>query len=411
MLWQSRFLAADGVKAPGGGAPIVQVQSIALADVTGDGRTDIVAAAVEFGKLAGRDIRAPRVHVFSFDGARDFTEVWTSEHLSTQATNLSAGDLDGDGTGEFVLGGRQVYRYDAAVKTFRASATGCATCTDGVIGTLGTLAEPVTSTRVVPLYWTVPGRQIAEGQTLKVAMTLLSPFAEAKDVTVTAVSGNARLEVSGSPLQAASVPAGGTITLPPFALTAREGAEQASLRFEIAAAGGYRQIVPATVMVAPPLPTYLANAQPRLATALADARHENRRALIVWGANAEKPSQDFILTMLRHGEVSRTLLYEYEVVRAEVKGNERLAAKYKVPKGRLPHLTVLDAKGALLASEPAAPFKAAGDGAAAWDGTKLNGLLTKFKPAYVNADPVFTAALDQAKKEGKTLFLWFNAPW
>ena len=115
-------------------------------------------------------------------------------------------------------------------------------------------------------------------------------------------------------------------------------------------------------MVAPPLPTYLATAQPRLATALADARHENRRVLIVWGANAETPSQDFILTMLRHGEVSRTLLYEYEVVRAEVKGNERLAAKYKVPKGRLPHLTVLDANGALLASEPVAPFKAAGDG-------------------------------------------------
>ena len=199
VLWQSRFLAADGVKAPGGGAPIVQVQSIALADVTGDGRTDIVAAAVEFGKLAGRDIRAPRVHVFSFDGARDFTEVWTSEHLSTQATNLSAGDLDGDGTGEFVLGGRQVYRYDAAVKTFRASATGCATCTDGVIGALGTLAEPVAATRVVPLYWTVPGRQIAEGQTLNVAMTLLSPFAEAKDVTVTVVSGQRASRGVGGP--------------------------------------------------------------------------------------------------------------------------------------------------------------------------------------------------------------------
>ena len=35
----------------------------------------------------------------------------------------------------------------------------------------------------------------------------------------------------------------------------------------------------------------------------------------------------------------------------------------------------------------------------------------KFKPTYVNADPLFTAALSQAKKEGKTLFLWFNAPW
>ncbi len=411
VLWQSRFLAAEGVMAPGGGAPIVLVQSLAIGDVTGDGRPDIVASAMEFGKFGSRDIRAPRLHVFSFDGIRDFNEVWTSDHLSTQATGLSTGDLDGDGTGEFVLGGRQVYRFDSASKAFRAAPTGCATCTDGVIGVLGTLGEPVTATRVVPLYWNLPGRQIAEGQTLNVALTLLSPFAEARDVTVSVVPGNPRLEVKSGPLQAASVPAGGTVTLPPFAVTAREGSELGNLRFEISAAGGFKTTVPATIIVGPPLPTYLADAGARLAAALADARHENRRVLIVWGTNAEQPSRDLILTMLRNGEVSRTLLYEYEIVRAERRGNERIAAKYKVPKGALPHLTVLDAAGAVLASEPAAPFKGAGEGAAAWDGSKLNGLLTKFKPTYVNAEPVFTAALSQAKKEGKTLFLWFNAPW
>ena len=74
-------------------------------------------------------------------------------------------------------------------------------------------------------------------------------------------------------------------------------------------------------------------------------------------------------------------------------------------------VTVLDAQGAVLANHPVAPFKAAGTGAAAWDGRKVTETLTQYKPTYVNADPLFTAALDRAKRENKTLFLWFNAPW
>lgn len=407
VFWQSRFMAAASVKNAN-----VMGQSLALADVTGDGRLDIVTSAMEFGKLGDRDVRAPRLHVFTFDAPRDFVEVWASDHLAlTSGAGLSAGDLDGDRVAEVVIGGRQVFRYDAVSKAFRSSPTGCATCSDGVIGELGPLAEPAAATRLVPLYWNVPGRQIAEGQTLNVALTLFNPFAEAKDVTVSAVPANARLEVKGGPVRVASVPAGGTVTLPPIAVTARAGSENAALRFEIAADGGYRTSVPATLYVGPALPTYQADAQPGLAKALEGARHENRRALVVWGARAEQPSQDFILTMARNGEVAHTLLYEYEVVRAERAGNARLAAKYKVPKGPLPYLTVLDAQGAVLANQPATTFKATGEGAAAWDGTKLNGMLTKFKPTYVNAEPVFTAALARAKKEGKTLFLWFNAPW
>ena len=165
--------------------------------------------------------------------------------------------------------------------------------------------------------------------------------------------------------------------------------------------------------VAPPLPTYQADVAARLARASADAQHENRRVLIVWGSNAEKPSQDFILTMIRTPELSRTLLYEYEIVRAEFAGNEAAARKFNATPAAdgLPYLTVLDAQGAVIANHPAAPFKAAGSGAAAWDGRKLNETLAKYKPTYVNAEPLLAAALDRAKRENKTLFLWFNAPW
>jgi hypothetical protein len=148
----------------------------------------------------------------------------------------------------------------------------------------------------------------------------------------------------------------------------------------------------------------------RLQAALAAARDENRRVLIQWGTNGDKASDTLILATSKGAEVPRTLMYEYEVVRAEVKGNERLAAKYQV-KAPLPYLTVLDGQGKLLASQPVASFKATGEAAAAYDAKKLNEFLKKYQAAYVAAEPLFTQALSQAKKDQKTLFLWFSAPW
>jgi hypothetical protein len=186
-----------------------------------------------------------------------------------------------------------------------------------------------------------------------------------------------------------------------------------ALRLETTPAGGYRQTAPAAAKAAPALPTYQPDLSARLAGALDRARHENKRVLILWGSNTDKASQDFILTTVKNSETARTLLYEYEQIRAEVKGNEQAAAKYRttVAKDGMPYLTVLDAAGEVLANQPALPFKASGDGAAAWDGPKLNEFLVKFKATYVAAEPLFASALGQAKRENKTLFLWFNAPW
>lgn len=417
--WQSRFLASEGLTGSGAAGPTVVVQAIAVGDVTGDSKPDVVASVLEVGTLAGKNVRAPRLHVFSFDGHREFTSVWASEPLAlSMVSTLAIGDLDGDGANEFVVNGREVFRRDATAGTFRSTSTGCATCTDGVIGSLGALGAPATATRVIPLYWDLPGRQMYERQTASVTMTLLNPFAGAKDVSVTVTSANPRLAVAGGTLRVPGAAAGATIALPPFSLTANEGSDQGSLQLEITAAGGYRQVVPVSVYVAPPLPTYQADVAGRLAHAMAAAKHENRRVLIVWGSNAEKPSQDFILTMMRTPELSRTLLYEYEVVRADYALNAGVADKYAATPGikdlgirDLPFLMVLDAQGAIVAVHPTAPFRGSGTGAAAWDGRELNETLAKYKPAYVEAEPLLAAALDRAKRENKTLFLWFNAPW
>ncbi len=52
----------------------------------------------------------------------------------------------------------------------------------------------------------------------------------------------------------------------------------------------------------------------------------------------------------------------------------------------------------------------AGGKTAAYDTGKVSAFLTKFKPAYVKAEPLLTAALSEAKKDQKTVFLWFTAP-
>jgi len=414
VVWRSPLLVDPRVTGAGPAGPTALTQAIAVGDVTGDRQADVVLGVLEIGRLDSRDIRAPRIHVFSFDGQRAFTSAWTSDPLAlSMVSAIAIGDLDGDGANEFVVNGRELFRRDAAAHTFRSASTGCASCTDGVIGTFGALAEPMASTRVVPLYWDLQGRQIYERQTASVTLTLLNPFAEAKDVAVTVTSANPRLAVAGGVLRVPAVGTGGMLALPPFSLTAIEGSGPGSLQVEITAAGGYRQVVPVPVYVAPALPTYQADFAGRFATASANAQHENRRVLVMWGSNAEQPSQDLILTMMKTPDLAHTLQYEYELVRAEFTGNEAAAATFKAAPATdgLPYLTVLDAHGALLANHPAAPFKATGTGAAAWDGRKLNETLAKYTPPYVDAEPLLTAALDRAKRENKTLFLWFNAPW
>jgi hypothetical protein len=41
----------------------------------------------------------------------------------------------------------------------------------------------------------------------------------------------------------------------------------------------------------------------------------------------------------------------------------------------------------------------------------MNEFLSKYKPVYEKAGPLFTEALSRARREDKVLFLWFSAPW
>ena len=412
VIWQSAFLAAPELQGRGGvGLPSAGVYGVAVADVTGDRHPDIVVSTMESGRIGEKDINASlRTLVFEFDGRGDFVQKWASGYGSQAgAARLVAGDLDGDGVAEIVAG-RDVYRR-AAGGGYQAAGPLCPACSVGAIGNLPELREPAAS-RVVPLYWSLANGMIPQSDTVDVALTLLSPWGEAKDVTVTVTSPNAKLTVTNGVLKVPTVPSKGRVVTPAFRLTANDGKEPAQLDVEIVF-GGLRQTVSRALYVAAPLPTYdAANLDARIAQALAVAKDENRRVLIQWSGKAD-PAGKALVQAETKGDLSRTLLYEYAVVRADVAGNGAIASRYKanVKPASLPYLTVLDARGTVIGGQPASVFQAGSGAPATFDDRKLNEYLLKFKPEYVNADPLFTAALSQAKKDQKTLFMWFSAPW
>jgi hypothetical protein len=412
VTWQSAFLAAPELQGRGGvGLPSAGVYGIAVADVNGDKHPEIVVSTMETGRIGEKDINpSPRTLVFEFDGRGDFVQKWASGHGSQAgAARLAAGDLDGDGVAEIVAG-RDVYRR-ASGGGYQASGQVCPTCTVGAIGNLPELREPAV-TRVVPLYWSLANGMIPQGDAVDVTLTLFSPWGEAKDVTATVTSPNAKLTVTNGVLKVPTVPAKGRVMTPAFRLTANEGKEPAQLDVEIAF-GGLRQTVSRALYVAVPLPTYdAANLDARIAQALAVAKDENRRVLIQWSGKAD-PAGKALIQAETKGDLAHTLLYEYAIVRADVAGNAAVASRYKadVKPVSLPFLTVLDAQGKVIGSQPASAFKAGTVSPTTFDDKKLNDYLLKFKPEYVNAEPLFTAALSQAKRDQKTLFVWFSAPW
>jgi len=422
VLWQSANLMADGMTArPGGrgGAAIraeaasCLVTSVAVADIDGDKRPEIVAWTSDYGRMGEVDIGAGRLHVFGFNGRGDFTRTWVSDWISRGSGVSGVGDVDGDGANEIVVNGRDVYRRDSAANTFRSVASLLRTATSAVVGALPDLHEPVSATRIIPLYWTMPGREIAEGETLDVTATLRSVWSEAKDVTLTITPEDPALQVSDASFRFASIPANGIVTTPVFKLTGRQSGKFVRMRFDLTAASGYRQSVTTkALLVLSGTPTYLGDVESRLAGALSRAREDNKRVLIQWGSNADPAATSLISTMRKDSEVANTLVYEYQIVRADTTGAERVAAKYGGSGGKLaaPYFTVLDAQGRVLATQAASAFKRTGNAAVAYDTTKLNRFLTRFKPTYVKAEPLLTEALSRAKKDQKTVFLYFSAP-
>jgi hypothetical protein len=148
----------------------------------------------------------------------------------------------------------------------------------------------------------------------------------------------------------------------------------------------------------PPVP-------PALTKALAKATVHNQRVLAILAAEGE----DFAAALKKSKVVSRPLLYEFETVQFQGQAAAALAAQWQLdaPAAQQPRLAVLDAAGKRLASLASAEFLTEG----ALAGDKL---LAALKPHFcqpVDAEQKLTAAIGQAKKTGRAVFVRFDAPW
>jgi hypothetical protein len=173
----------------------------------------------------------------------------------------------------------------------------------------------------------------------------------------------------------------------------------------------------------PKLYNETADARAQIDGALKAAAEDDIRVLINWGANDDEACAKFQRDLVGRGsthtayETIRTKLSnEYRYLRVDVgrlDHNVDLAATYgvRLSPGALPHLTVLDKQGTVLAQQPAEQLAAPTGAPTAYDPDKIAAFLRQHQVAPVAADPLLASALAEAKRDGKYVFLWFSAPW
>jgi hypothetical protein len=174
----------------------------------------------------------------------------------------------------------------------------------------------------------------------------------------------------------------------------------------------------AQVVQRAPAPQYdeKADAKAAVETAIHAAATDDIRVLINWGANDDAGSKK-LGDARRAPEISKPAFFsdEYKLVNVNIGHLDKnlvLAKTYraKLSAGALPALTILNGAGKVLANTTAAALRPDGD-TTSIDAAKLAAFLTKYKAPAPDAVAPFEAAVKLAKKNDKSVFVWFSAPW
>jgi hypothetical protein len=159
-----------------------------------------------------------------------------------------------------------------------------------------------------------------------------------------------------------------------------------------------------------------ASANAQIAAAVASAAEDGIRVLVNWGSNDDDRCARFPQAQ-RVPAMARKFSDEFKVVYVDVgraaDRNLDVMRAYGVTAsaGALPHFTVLDAAGKVLAQLKGSDV-ASGPARADIDARKLATFLSANQaPPPPDAQRTFDAAFSQARTERKAVFLWFAAPW
>lgn len=159
-----------------------------------------------------------------------------------------------------------------------------------------------------------------------------------------------------------------------------------------------------------------ADASKQIGAALAKSIKENRRVLILWGANDSQSCQALHKSLTGNREIAKTLQYEYDVVRIDfgtaIKKSE-LASRYgaKLSTETLPFLTILDSAGKTIASESSKAFVTEQDSKPEVSQKGLLDFLGQHQAKPIDANAILQKAMAQGTTDKKILFLHFGAPW
>ena len=159
-----------------------------------------------------------------------------------------------------------------------------------------------------------------------------------------------------------------------------------------------------------------ADAREQISAAVAKAMKENRRVLVQWGANWCGWCHLLHNTMKSDRELSRKVLYEYDVVLIDVgrfDKNIELATEFgaDLKAHGLPYLTVLDGDGKVIANQDTGSLEKQDSEEAAHDVAKVMEFLTQHQATPLSAESVLATGIAEAKKHDKQVFLHFGAPW
>ncbi len=157
-----------------------------------------------------------------------------------------------------------------------------------------------------------------------------------------------------------------------------------------------------------------ADAKATIQKAIETAAIDDIRVLITWGTNHDKASKLFLDSKWSPA-LQAFFMHEYKTANVHVgnmDANVGLAKSYAamLKADALPALTILDSAGKVIANTNADALRPGNDPAGV-DSAKVAAFLKSHQAPAPNAVASFEAALEQAKKEGKTVFVWFSAPW
>lgn len=159
-----------------------------------------------------------------------------------------------------------------------------------------------------------------------------------------------------------------------------------------------------------------ADARKVINDALKRAKKENRRVLIQWGANWCGWCHLLHDTFEKDKDVSRKLMYEYDLVLIDVgrfDKNLDIAEEYKadLKANGVPYLTILDADGQVIANQETGSLESKIEGKTEHDPIRVFNFLSENQAPYLDAESILATAINQARKQNKMVFVHFGAPW